>query len=185
MPPGTCASDLLPIPFLEPPKLSADVSVDISSSYASTGASTLPCIVYFIPVPCVSHCLVVVLAQCLWVSSWFCVALGVVRDGCVRRERGGSFGRWTSETFVFSVGSWGVCTGSVHWQQHHSCAGKLLSKMLHPAQDSQCPPSLMMLVEATLVLERRKCLFTIFVLEFSLCFVRRDATFIEARLDVS
>lgn len=131
--PGTCASDLLPIPFLEPPKLSADVSVDISSSYASMGACTLPCTVYFIPVPCVSCCLVMVLPQCLWVSCWFCIAPGAVRSGrCVRREQGGSFGRRTSGPFVFSVGSRGVCAGGVHRQQHRSRAGKRLSEMQHP-----------------------------------------------------
>lgn len=51
---GMC---VLPIPvwlpcfffFHEPPKLSADVSVDILS-HASAGAATLPRVVYFIPV---------------------------------------------------------------------------------------------------------------------------------------
>lgn len=50
---GTCTSHWLPVPFLKPPKLSADVSVD-TSSYASMGVSVLPCTVYFIPVPCIS-----------------------------------------------------------------------------------------------------------------------------------
>lgn len=73
--PATCASDLLPIPFHEPPELSADVSVGISSSYASAGVSALPRTGYFIPVPCVSHCCGGP-PQSRWVGCWLCIVPG-------------------------------------------------------------------------------------------------------------
>lgn len=95
-----CATRYLCVPFLEPPEPSADVSVDISSSHASVGASSLPHAVLH-PCPC---CLPLSCGGSPWGGCWFCLAPAVVQGGCcVKSKRRGAFCPFG--------GSRGVCAG--------------------------------------------------------------------------
>lgn len=119
-----CATRYLCVPFLEPPEPSADVSVDISSSHASVGASSLPRTV-LPPCPC---CLPLSCGGSPWGSCWFCLAPTVVQGGCcVKSKCRGAFCLFGGELRCVCR----VCLGT---------AGALGSVCyLHPARDGLCP----------------------------------------------